>query len=85
MAILDNAVRTSSSSARAALAGSVCHPDLDINCHAWPELVEWVVVLLAMTFSPQRAAISSLHLHPHLIPTSPITSARTPYDPAHSL
>ncbi|MCH7971447.1 MAG: hypothetical protein IH960_10485 [Chloroflexi bacterium] len=41
MAILDNAIRTSSSSARAVLAGSVCHPDLDTDCH--------VVELLAMT------------------------------------
>ncbi|MCH7983137.1 MAG: hypothetical protein IIC28_04125 [Chloroflexi bacterium] len=49
MAILDNAIRTSSSPARAVLAGSVCHPDLDTDCHAHPELVEWVVELLAMT------------------------------------
>ncbi|MCH7984515.1 MAG: hypothetical protein IIC28_11170 [Chloroflexi bacterium] len=41
MAILDNAIRTSSSPARAVLAGSVCHPDLDTDCH--------VVELLAMT------------------------------------
>ncbi|MCI0834994.1 MAG: hypothetical protein J4N66_09475 [Chloroflexi bacterium] len=40
MAILDNAIRTSSSPARAVLAGSVCDPDLDTDCH--------VVELLAM-------------------------------------
>ena len=41
MAILESAVETSQSSARAVLAGSVCHPDLDTDCH--------VVELLAMT------------------------------------
>ena len=41
MAIRDNALRTSSSSASAMLAGSVCHPDLDTDCH--------VALLLAMT------------------------------------
>ena len=41
MAILDNAVLTSSSPVRAALADSVCHPNLDTDCH--------VVELLAMT------------------------------------
>ncbi|MCI0872421.1 MAG: hypothetical protein J4O07_11485, partial [Chloroflexi bacterium] len=41
VAILESAVETSQSSARAVLAGSVCHPDLDTDCH--------VVELLAMT------------------------------------
>ena len=31
------------------LAGSVCDPDLDTDCHARPELAERVVELLAMT------------------------------------
>ena len=41
VAILERAVGTSQSSARAVLTGSVCHPDLDTDCH--------VVELLAMT------------------------------------
>ncbi|TDI91126.1 MAG: NAD(P)(+) transhydrogenase (Re/Si-specific) subunit beta, partial [Chloroflexi bacterium] len=36
VAILDNAVRTSSSSARAVLAGSVRHPDSNTDCHSPP-------------------------------------------------
>ena len=40
VAILESAVVTSQSSARAVLAGSVCDPDLDTDCH--------VVELLAM-------------------------------------
>ncbi|MCI0774248.1 MAG: hypothetical protein J4N66_00935 [Chloroflexi bacterium] len=36
VAILDNAVRTSSSSARAVLAGSVRHPDSKTDCHSPP-------------------------------------------------
>ena len=52
VAILDNAAQTSSSSARAVLAGSICHPDLDTDCH--------VVELLAMTMGHASLSLASL-------------------------
>ncbi|MCI0835495.1 MAG: hypothetical protein J4N66_12065 [Chloroflexi bacterium] len=52
MAILDNAERTSSSWARAVLAGSVCDPDLDTDCHV-VELLAMTVMIL-MLVSPGR-------------------------------
>ncbi|MCI0833748.1 MAG: hypothetical protein J4N66_03160 [Chloroflexi bacterium] len=52
MAILESAVGTSQSSARAVLAGSVCHPDLDTDCH--------VVELLAMTNGRALLPLASL-------------------------
>ncbi|MCI0873771.1 MAG: hypothetical protein J4N79_05835 [Chloroflexi bacterium] len=52
MAILQSAVGTSQSSARAVLAGSVCHPDLDTDCHV-VELLAMTVMIL-MLVSPGR-------------------------------
>ena len=52
VAILESAIETSQSSARAVLAGSVCHPDLDTDCHV-VELLAMTVMIL-MLVSPGR-------------------------------
>ena len=49
MAIFDNAVRTSQSAAKAALACSVYHPDFDTDCHVVEPVRQAQGTLLAMT------------------------------------